>query len=290
MAYFVTGVFKDESDSGYYIYESISKTVEKVSSKVLSKNPHLIKNIKNVAVDSNEENKCILKGVDVRDRICEYSPAVVVGGREIKSRNTLVYLDLEENKYGVVNFDGTKVIWGDLGELRGKHEINNLCYERYTGKLHLSSYHIIKSDKRKDRDIRMEESIEEIKWLYDGSRNTKKELTLSKVKFYETIFMTLKDDDIITAPKWILKDLKFRLDRNLDVSMNLDKRVSLGTITLISYHDTKLRVIVRVDDNEDSIRMQIAMGYTHCKGKDYTVEGIVNRYNKWRANNKMLTI
>ena len=123
-----------------------------------------------------------------------------------------------------------------------------------------------------------------------GKETAAKNLRLSQREIYEALLMMLKDDDIITLPKWVMQEFKFKLKFNIETSMNLDKRISLGTITLSEHSDKIIIAIVRFDEASENVKLQVVMGYSNDGKGDYSLETVREHFIKWRANKRYVTI
>lgn len=147
MAFFVTGRYTDKDGSGYYVFNSDMRKASKVSNEYLKENPDIVKHFNNAALKRNAVGPIILEAKGVKGGITSvYSPASTINGAIEKETRTLVYIDLNRLKYGLVNYDGSEIIWEELRELPDlplRRVINNLQYIKNTGRLELEAYHII---------------------------------------------------------------------------------------------------------------------------------------------------
>lgn len=365
MAYYVTGMYKQDNELGYYIFDSESEKAAKVSNKMFIDIPSIAKDLINARLISNASlNKYNLIAKRVGFGTSgEYKPAIIEEDKIIEDNMTLVYLDYNTRKFGLVNYDGTNIVWESFDRLSSMSNntlYNNIQYYKKTGTLSYKAYHIIgdynayeiKLEGLMDRDLALEDKSNEVNNGYRGfdskldihnrdeetqlvkmsnevSNNIKDELSkvelvesnmseqaiidnrlqniigsisskdseyatkkldITKKDFYEISISMLRDYDIITIPKWILKEIKFKIQCNLETSMNLDRMVSIGTIELSNRDKEKLLVIVKQSEDDEFIKLQMVMGYTIEEGKNYSIEYVKEEYNKWRANKKYLSL
>lgn len=127
-----------------------------------------------------------------------------------------------------------------------------------------------------------------VSWLTTNrSRYSTESISITQKQVYEGMLLMLRDDDTITLPTWVVRELKFTLVANIKTSMNLDRRVSIYTVLI----DKKpLVLIVKFNASLDYVRVQVAMSAHLEEGKNYAIEEIKSKYNKWAQNNKYITI
>ncbi len=120
-----------------------------------------------------------------------------------------------------------------------------------------------------------------------NSGYTSETRSITQKDFYESMLLMLRDDDIITLPTWVIKELGFKLKANIEMSMNLDKRVALGTIF---EREKSMLVLVRYDSSVDYVKVQVVMSINIEEDKDYSIETVKSNFHKWRNSNKYVTI
>ena len=128
------------------------------------------------------------------------------------------------------------------------------------------------------------------KLIIENKSETAEKISLTQREFYRALLMTLKDDDIITVPKWVIRELKFKLKYNIDKSADVTRRVSLGTIALHEHSDKIVIAIIRFEDTLDNVKLQVMMGYNNDGKKNYSLEALKEQYLKWRANKRFVSI
>lgn len=320
MAYYVTGYYKESKESGYYVFDTKTTKTVKLSNKFIRSNEIIVKDIINVRLSGYSNiNKPALRANKTRNGYkLEHKPTIVDDSKVVERNGTIAYLDFNKSLYGVADCDLSEVKWYSLDNLNKEaNKYNNLMYRREDGLLDLEHYHIIGEDKKfniyltsmvdkgednidnsnEDTTIKQDSNIDEnsidvIKWLSENTKEyTEDRISMTQKDFYVNMLLMLRDNDTITLPTWVIKKLGFKLKVNLEKSMNLDKRVSLGTIELGEGELKQYMIlIVKFDDSLDYAKVQVAMS-THLEsGKDYSIEGIRSNFSKWLNHNKFLSI
>src|SRR5690606_12588862 len=93
----------------------------------------------------------------------------------------LVFIDFEQKKYGVVNFNGESITWGNIDELYEidkDNKYNNISYLKENGLLDLKSYHLIGENAR--FDIKLNNFVQEVKEVEQVEKRTSTDETDDK--------------------------------------------------------------------------------------------------------------
>ena len=320
LAYFVTGISKDEGKKKYSLFDSINGHTIKIDEDKIKDNQDILNNTVNIQSIFNMTDT---GNYVVDDCVVEYDIT------ESNNPRTIVYIDFTKNKIGTVSWRNDRVKWVALNHLRMLSDVtryNNICYNKDTMKLDLKKYHIIgkgyerdvilenivyDSERCEDENIsnmeeiyesykdkknkemrNIKESIDKLEWLVsrdkDNIENNTDNVTnveyveVNKHEYYELMLAILDDEDIVTIPKDVFDKLKFRLEKNLEVDMSLQRRVSLGIIELGKLGDKIVKAIVRINESDDKVRIQVI--------KNKSIDEIKDMYAEWRANKKYLTI
>lgn len=313
MGYYVIGINKDKKYTEYSILDSNTKNIATMNNNMLITNKHIASSITGVMFKDDGDVKLQADKINQYTEVI-FNPITIENGK-IKGNKTLVYIDLVKGMCGVVNHKAD-IYWvsiSDLEKMELKDLYNGTIYNKHTMELDLS-YYIVngkiddtkiilnglikKLDKEESKSIELNESNKntEKNSIEVINRDINKENTKIEVNkstntivdnLYIEILKILKDTDIITMPKSILKEVRFKIIHNLDKSINMDRLVSIGSIKI---NKIEMIVIVHQEFDKDDIRVQMVRPYEPSPNKDYSIESIIAGYNKWRNNSKYLSL
>lgn len=317
MSYIVTG-FEPYKNGLYYILDTKTGNINKIFVDDIKKIPPHIFDIQNMRINTQKETgNILLSNKNTSKNIHSTNWELIRNNIILSGAPTLVAIDFNKNKFGTVSSLNRNVMWHDISLLENvinKDVYNNILIDRKTCKLELSNYVVLgthrdivlkkllkdkeQANVEEERQLKeevnrpvIEESItEEVAQAVNVSEN-KNEIDIEdSVNLYITILKTMCDNDVITIPRDIFKKLKFILHANIDKSMALDKRVSLGNIKVGDKPSDNITVIVQFDDSKDSIRVQLFKSTHVDHKKDYSTEHLTQEYLIWRQRNKYLKI
>lgn len=319
MAYIVTG-YEPFGNGRYYFLNTDTGKICTAMVDDIKKIPSHSFNIQNMKIKSNLEYGNILTS---SKNTCKNAHStnweLIRGGGVLSGSKTLVILDFNKNTFGVIGSLDKELTWYDLGILESIHNIdvyNNVMINRETCELELENYFII-GNKRKiilNKVLELKEqnkpqkNVSKSKTVHKNKDKQEEEQTTYRVEdnniecesnneeeplelnTYIKVLRSLHDNDTITLSRGIFKELKFSLIVNVDKTLLLDKRISVGKIKLGNNNVDTVIVIVRYDDNSEYVTLQMFKSLKPDGSKSYSIEKLQREYSVWRQRNKYLSI
>lgn len=249
---------------------------------------HTLGNLQSLPRESPYNNLCYLKDCGFLDLLCYH----IIGMEESHSILLHNYIEKEQEEQGVeerlVNTGENKNSnLRDVVEVLGPTEDLEVGGE---GNLDIKTG--MEKELNQIKSTHKEKSSVELANDECGgiSNNTEQNNIMSPQDFYEDMIMTLRGFDTITLPKEIFNNIRFKIEHNLETSMELNKRVSLGTVFLNNFPKVPIIAIAKVDESLDTVKFQVMRGAHIEKGENYSFGSIKEEYLKWRSRKKYLSI